>query len=248
MNSIGQKIKNFRKRAGKSQFDLELDIEASPGSISRIESGEVNPTKETLMKIVSALELTYFESNSLFGIQPPQVEKLLKISKELYNSSDFDEILQKAVNDIVFELKLLSAFIAVVKNGKLYAQTFTKSWYFDAISKILEKPYSEYNVSLDCNTTNLCIRSIKENKEFYSERLSDFVVPSASVTFCNIVQKIVGFRNGVSIPIIRKGTAVGVLCFGKGYIDDFSQELPILRAFAEFIGDAIIGVTNQRDE
>lgn len=44
-NTVGEKIRRFRKRAGVSQFELELRINASPGSISRIESGQVNVLK-----------------------------------------------------------------------------------------------------------------------------------------------------------------------------------------------------------
>jgi len=47
--SIGDKVKNFRKQAGMSQFNLELEIGASTGSISRIENNQINPTKETLL-------------------------------------------------------------------------------------------------------------------------------------------------------------------------------------------------------
>lgn len=67
MKPLGQKIKFFRKRAKISQFELEGKIGASAGSLSRIESGEVNPTKETLEKIKKALNLTYIETLFLDG-------------------------------------------------------------------------------------------------------------------------------------------------------------------------------------
>lgn len=67
MTPLGQKIKFFRKRAKVSQFELEGKIGASAGSLSRIESGEVNPTKETLEKIKKALNLTYIETLFLDG-------------------------------------------------------------------------------------------------------------------------------------------------------------------------------------
>lgn len=54
---LGNKIRFFRKRAGLSQFKLENEIGAAPGSLSRIENGEVNPTKETLEKIRYSLKI-----------------------------------------------------------------------------------------------------------------------------------------------------------------------------------------------
>lgn len=65
---IGNKIRYFRRKAGITQFELELRINASYGSISRMENGLTNPTKETLFAIASALDLTPFETAQLFGI------------------------------------------------------------------------------------------------------------------------------------------------------------------------------------
>lgn len=47
MNSFSKKLKLFRKSLNISQFSLEIMIGAASGSISRIESGHTNPTKET---------------------------------------------------------------------------------------------------------------------------------------------------------------------------------------------------------
>jgi transcriptional regulator with XRE-family HTH domain len=65
---LGKKIETYRKRANLSQFDLELAIDAASGSISRIENGKTNPTKETLLAIVDTLKLTKQEKIELFGI------------------------------------------------------------------------------------------------------------------------------------------------------------------------------------
>lgn len=66
--STGQRIKQFRKRAKVTQLELELRINASFGSISRIENGITNPTKETLLEIAKALNLNPLETAMLFGI------------------------------------------------------------------------------------------------------------------------------------------------------------------------------------
>lgn len=66
---LGNRIKYFRKRSGMSQLELETLIGTSSGSLSRIENGEVNPTKETLDKIASALRLTLKQIVYLNGLQ-----------------------------------------------------------------------------------------------------------------------------------------------------------------------------------
>ncbi len=65
---LGQRIKYFRKRSGLSQLELEAAIATSAGSLSRIENGDVNPTKETLEKIGQALNLTLKQIVYLNGL------------------------------------------------------------------------------------------------------------------------------------------------------------------------------------
>ncbi len=75
--SLGQKIRHYRKQNHFSQMDLELEIDASPGTISRIEKGRINPTKETIIKIADALHLDPFQKATLFEIQIPiRIEKI----------------------------------------------------------------------------------------------------------------------------------------------------------------------------
>ncbi len=87
---LGTKIKHFRKRNRLSQFDLEINIGASPGSLSRIENGEINPTKETLFKLAKELSLSTYEKEYLFGVtdQPAteeEVKAVLESLKELFS-------------------------------------------------------------------------------------------------------------------------------------------------------------------
>ena len=74
--TIGQKIKLYRLKGNLSQFELEQIINASAGSLCRMETGLVNPTKETLFALANALCLSKSETAYLFGI----IKK-----EELYN-------------------------------------------------------------------------------------------------------------------------------------------------------------------
>jgi transcriptional regulator with XRE-family HTH domain len=60
-------------------LDLESDIGASAGSISRIESGKINPTKETILKISRVLDLNSRQIDYLIGVtSEPATEKEIK--------------------------------------------------------------------------------------------------------------------------------------------------------------------------
>ncbi len=78
MNTLGNKIRVFRRLKGLSQLDLEVLIGASSGVISRIESNVTNPTKETLDKISRALKLNSLEYSYLNGniSKPPNIREI----------------------------------------------------------------------------------------------------------------------------------------------------------------------------
>jgi transcriptional regulator with XRE-family HTH domain len=66
-----------------SQFDLEMELEASPGSISRIENGKVNPTKETLVKITEILKLSDREKSYTYGeLKLPAGEEEIEVLRK----------------------------------------------------------------------------------------------------------------------------------------------------------------------
>ncbi len=54
---LGEKIRFFRTLKNVSQLQLETDIGIAPGSISRFENNQINPTKETIVKIAKRLNL-----------------------------------------------------------------------------------------------------------------------------------------------------------------------------------------------
>jgi transcriptional regulator with XRE-family HTH domain len=62
------RIKLLRESKQFSQLEIELIADISTGTISRIETGKVNPTKETLKKIADAMKLTVQERVYLFCI------------------------------------------------------------------------------------------------------------------------------------------------------------------------------------
>jgi DNA-binding XRE family transcriptional regulator len=67
--TIGELAREFRIRLNLSQLDLECIIDSPAGTISRLENNKINPQKETLHKLASALELSREETMELFGIK-----------------------------------------------------------------------------------------------------------------------------------------------------------------------------------
>jgi putative transcriptional regulator len=58
---LGDRIKEIRVRKNMSQNDLAIECDFEKASMSRIESGQANPTVRTLYKICKALDIKMVE-------------------------------------------------------------------------------------------------------------------------------------------------------------------------------------------
>lgn len=245
-NRLGQKIRNFRLRLGLSQFKLEELIDASPGSISRIENGDVNPTKETLLKIMEVLQLSSKEGASLFGIEVEDKSlSIAKLTANLYKSQNIDELLQKSVDDIVFELGLLSAFVALQDGDKLYARATTNNMISKQGLRLIGKSLTSLNVSITHDRNNLLVKAFNEKTPQVDYQLKDFIVPAVNEKLALILEKLSRAKASLAVPIINDGKSIGCIFFCKNYKDDFRDEIAILTVFADLIGIAI--VNNQKE-
>jgi transcriptional regulator with XRE-family HTH domain len=97
--SLGEKLKNFRKLKDVSQSELEIGIDAAGGSISRMEKGYTNPTKETLLKIAEFLKLSTIELEYLNG---------------LYSQAATEEEIERLRNKVADYMKRKDVFAYIV--------------------------------------------------------------------------------------------------------------------------------------
>lgn len=91
--TLGQKIKNFRKRSGMSQLELENEIGAAHGAVSRMEKGKINPTKETIHQLAKALNLSENELSDLLDVRnlfpsEEEIEEAVNEIKEYFSRED----------------------------------------------------------------------------------------------------------------------------------------------------------------
>jgi len=101
--TLGQKIRTFRERAGMSQFKLELELGMSPGSLSRIENNQVNPTKETIVSFASFLKLNAVETAKLFNIDlASEVNSIRK--SEVYAEKNLRALFSELLTERVIEV------------------------------------------------------------------------------------------------------------------------------------------------
>jgi len=130
MNTLGNKIRVFRKLKGFSQLELELAVGLSTGTISRIENNDINPPKETILKISKVLKLNGLELEYLIGYlaEPASKEEIEDIRQSLKSELDNPFFFGYILDDRHRFIDISKGFrIATKMSEEEYKYTFLKS-------------------------------------------------------------------------------------------------------------------------
>lgn len=234
----GEKIKNFRKRAGMSQLGLEVEIDASAGSISRIENGDVNPTKETLFKIAEALKLNGSETASLFGLETQ------KEQSHAANPFNIKQILDLTTSKWVSVLGVSYAVVFLWNENKrsLKVTSITIPYSSTLIfEKIVGNKIENIILFMDnpLHAENHYLKSIVKKEILVTSSVEDFARPLVPPSLYQTVVTMLGMKKAITIPLITQDKVLGVL----GLIwpkDEFTeQDKLMVDTFAEQVSITI---------
>lgn len=130
---LGRKLKYFRQRAKISQFKLEDQLGLSNGSLSRIENEMINPTKETMMKIITALKLSKLETDYLIGqiALPATIDEVNIARENIRKSFNTKGVIAYMVDDrsrVWYASKSFMKLIGIDQStaDKLYGESIIK--------------------------------------------------------------------------------------------------------------------------
>jgi transcriptional regulator with XRE-family HTH domain len=248
-NSLGEKIKFYRKRAGLSQLELETSIEASPGSLSRIESGQVNPTKETLSKISRVLKLKSSEVADLLDLKIFTLEELVIAINKITRSLDLNTTLQTAV-DIMFDLYPnynggIILLIDTENPDRIYARTISKMPNSYNALKLLPDSFENLPIFISKRKDNLVVKCVVNEEVYQSSNLWDFGRGTVPQIATDAISKLLGFKRGIVLPMKYDSQVIGATLFTKRVDEDFSEEeIRILELLTEQFSVSIMNAKN----
>ncbi len=237
--TLGQKIKRFRKRAGLSQLALELAIEASPGSLSRIENGKVNPTKETIIEIARVLKLKTSEIASLFGLEIYDRNHLFEEVTEILSTHSLQEVLDRTVNSLIFKMGYITSCIFLVRGDNVEFSSLTSSNLSAKGLACLDRPLSSLSLSLTRDTSNLTVKAIKEKRVYFTHHTRDYTVPAVTVETADKIQAATGDKSNIIYPLYTDGAPFGAIAYVKKIVNDFRDERETLGVITRQIAVAI---------
>ncbi len=232
--TIGEKIKQFRKRAGMSQLELESLSGASTGSISRIETNQINPTKETILSISKALQLISEETASLFGLDFISSLTIIDIVNKVNEHLDIEKIMQVAVNEIGVKLNYRNVSIFLIIGENLYGRYMNENENSTNSIRLIGKPFNELFVPLKASTS-LFVRCVKEKKVFQSNRLNDFGMNAVEESTGDYIQKATKINYSIAVPLVTNDECIGCIFFAKEEALSYNEELPLIEGLAKNI-------------
>lgn len=245
--AVGQKVKYYRERADMSQFDLETEIAAARGSLSRIEKGKVDPQKATLINIAFALNLRNHEVATLFGLETLSEDSLQSTMLDILESKDLDDVCSKIVDDLILRLGYIASTLFLLKdNGKeLYTFWITKSDISAKVLQFLDKPLNEYTMPYSDGSENLIIKAMRSGKPIVTNYSREYLAPFVSTEVADAIQAVTGDKSNLVYPLIAdgelNGESIGAVVYVTKYETDFKEDLELLGKITPRLARAVRG-------
>lgn len=235
---IGQRIKRYRTEKGFTQQKLEFEIGAAQGSMSRIESGETNPSKETLHKIATSLHLSSFQTLLLYDENISGISDIMNSLRFLYSNPQKKSMMERSLRILAKEINLLGCALFLVEDDYLYEFAFTHGWYSHFMISILRIPEDSMSVTLEAEK-NLIAKSVREKETKYTTSLHDIITPGLPPHIVARLQNMSAIKSMQIVPVLCEQKCFGAMVYGKRYREKFSLESPILHSFTKNIAVAI---------
>ncbi|MBN1617816.1 helix-turn-helix transcriptional regulator [Candidatus Dojkabacteria bacterium] len=232
--NLGQIIRALRKQRNISQFNLEMDINASFGSLSRIESGQVNPTKETLNKIAHALNLSNSQKFLLWGLDLQFFDKFSSVL-DLLNNKKIEQGYMKIAQIISKEFNFDSAaiFIKVSKEVMVFSYPVSSAASAPALASAPVPSPSPSPSSLDYSSWLKNIKSkVIQQLHDMSLNIYERKECSKSLAFGGkgfISDAALKNNTQVCIPIYESGHYLGYFIGLRKYKSYIDFEVPLIK-------------------
>ncbi|PIS42785.1 MAG: hypothetical protein COT24_01780 [Candidatus Kerfeldbacteria bacterium CG08_land_8_20_14_0_20_40_16] len=168
------------------------------------------------------------------------LENMQGITNLITRTLDFKKVMQGIVNSISEKLKYVGGILLLVdeeQTSRVYIEAITETPLTKKAIKLLPGSIKEYGDNLNTGKT-LTIKAIKTGDFQMGASFADFVSPPVPKTIAVTIQKLLGIRTAVAIPIFSEDRIVGAIIFGLNREQKQVSELDynIMNALADQTG------------
>ncbi|MFA6096291.1 MAG: GAF domain-containing sensor histidine kinase [Candidatus Paceibacterota bacterium] len=185
------------------------------------------------------------EMNTDLAERNDDLKALLEASGKASEALDPKKIAQDIVNSIPKNLKHLGYIGGMIalydKDTKIVRPyTITQTKLVERVLKLLDRPFEKNKAKIG-DADNMISKTIIEQAIFSGDSLAEFVAPTVKKSICDVIQKILKAHSIITIPLISRGRANGIILFmGKRSIKEVAQrDKDMLYMFSSHVGGAI---------
>jgi len=205
--TLGQIIKVFRNHIGISQLDLELKINAAAGSISRMETNKINPTKETLTKISKALDLTNYEMGMLYQYPDITTESLNILQTDLDSTININinKLKQFLTSELLTHINKshnhVTSFFLKASHYTRKIQLQLHSISNSPFKIRMQGKYTHMSFILSDSKNNLLAHAIQTKQCMFHPNIAKFLIPPFTLSSITLIQKLFNINSILAIPL-----------------------------------------------
>ncbi len=170
-----------------------------------------------------------------------ELDVIERIVKAITTSSKLDEVGQSIVDAMVKHLHSLGGGLLLVDLEKkmAFAHSASSTYLVNQTLKFLRKSYREHIYRFDEPSDNLIVRTIREKKILSTHIFSELISPEVSPTVASRIERLVGIKKSITLPVIMDNKIIGVLfiCFREKEIT--AKQMNALLVFADLAAIAI---------
>lgn len=186
-------------------------------------------------------------SRKAYFIKHSSFESLLRLQKILLDTLDYDQVVFRVVNTILFDLGFIDLGYRIIvltllnkKKGVLERVALSQTDEAFQALKASAVPFHEIKIPLRAND-NLLIKTLKAKKNHITHNWPEIFSPVLTSEQALTNQKAAGIKTSLLFPITVRDEAIGVIIFSmvKSEKDVTQEEKKLIQGFCEIVGLAV---------
>lgn len=219
-----------------TQEDLNFFEVLSPQVATALEKAklfeEVQSAKENLEQLVERRTYDLQERNRYLSAMQTLINLITR-------SLDFGKVMQTIADGIHDELNFIGGILSFINEKKEIVKigSITNTPAIRQIISLIPKDPKSYYIALT-DQENIAIRAIKEQKIIIGKSFYDVVKPAVPEALANMVQKRLGVKTVVAVPVYSESEVIGVIDFAleKTETEISKVDMEMMKSLSDQVG------------
>lgn len=218
--------------------DLQLIEVLAPQIGSAIQKASLF---EEVRQFGEGLKIKVEEATKELSDRNVSLQTLQNITKDVTRTLDFNKAVQNIADSVANELGYIGSILVFFDEDgyTIRARAITQTPITKRAIDILPIKFTDYSTDIrDPKSTSLGHEVLRTGEMRMTEDFSDVVCPPLPKLLAKTIQKVVGIKSMILIPIVSEGKTIGVIEIGtkKKSAEISKQEIATMQSLADELG------------